>query len=265
VGKKVSGKKSDKVSEKMNIKVSNEVSSKEDLLLSEEVISEQELLQQVRERSLLLNSTLLQDLDRAEEDNKQDKQENKQDNELANKLENKLTNKQVSKQVSKQESKYKIKRENKKSNMQENSFSPGEKAGEISEMDSRDSELFPMLMLMSMDNKKRPADAAKTKKAIYNDISVDLERRDYKNNKKGKENLMNIEFSQNNRANKLKKKKKTKTSKTNLDSFDITGRKPALKRVSVKSWFTIKAEVEAEEIMDIYYCKNITSKWKLPL
>lgn len=136
---------------------------------------------------------------------------------------------------------------------QENNFISSTKASETTENESQDSELFPMLM--SIDKTNRPANTYKTKKDIYDDMSVDFNKR---SPGKDKNDLMNIEFSRG------KLKKKEKKLKTSNKSLNITNRKKPTKAKLVDKWFEIKVIIEAERIMDIYYCKDIKSKWKLP-
>ncbi len=136
---------------------------------------------------------------------------------------------------------------------QEDIILPSKKEKETSENESQDSELFPMLM--SIDNMNRPDKTYKTKKDIYDDMSISLNNRI---SKKEKNNLMDIEFSR----DKSKKKEKNKTANKNLK---ITNRNKPTKKSLVENWFEIKTEAEVERIMDIYYCKDIKNKWKLPL
>lgn len=136
---------------------------------------------------------------------------------------------------------------------QESNLIPSKIKEKTTEKESQDSELFPMLM--SIDNMNRPAKTYRTKKDIYDDMSVDFNNRI---TSKEKNDLMNIEFSR----DKARKKDKIRTGNKYLN---ISNKKRQTKVSLIKNWFEIKSEDEIERIMDIYYCKDIKNKWKLHL
>lgn len=155
---------------------------------------------------------------------------------------------------------------------EENKLRAGEKA-EVREEDSVESGFF--LMPMTMDNPNSPASTGKTKKEIYDYMTVDIPSQNFN---KDKSNLMDIEFSR----KKIKKTAKTKPKDTGLSrslqdknskgmsKIKNTGlnrkdKKRASKAGLAKNLFLIKVETEVEEIMDIYYCKKTEDKWKLQL
>ncbi|MGM0421239.1 MAG: hypothetical protein ACQEQG_09615 [Bacillota bacterium] len=144
---------------------------------------------------------------------------------------------------------------------------------EVIEEELLESEHF--LMPMSMDNTNRPAYTGKTKKEIYDYMSVEIKSQNFKKNKS---DLMDIEFSRE-KSKKVEKikpkepgeraglqketlKEKTKTKKIDFSKAD---KKRVPKAGLAENWFLMKVETELEEIMDIYHQKKIEDKWKLQL